>query len=215
MEASDKRAFTTRAAAAEAAERQGKFWEMHTALFFHSGDELDGILKAAQDAGLDMKRFELDRVEPSLIGEVAEDVEAANAHGIDLVPTLFIRGREYTGTWDVASIQEAIRPPLGRRVKELSLDFASWAAAGSVVLFVFAVIALFCSNSPFGHQFKSIWQFEAGLMLAGNTLNMSLLHWVNDFLMAVFFLVVGLELKREIMTGELADPKRAVLPVAA
>lgn len=203
-----------RAIAAEAAARQGKYWEMHAGLFRYSDDK-DAVDLAARDAELDLQRFELDRNDPLIAEEVEEDVKQAKAHGIDRVPTLFIRGREYTGAWDVESIQEAIRPPLAGRVREVSLDFAKWAAASSVVLITFTIIAILWRNSAWGESYEQLWEIDAGLIAGGRSLVMSAHHWVNDLLMAVFFLVVGLELKREIMTGELADPKRAVLPVAA
>ncbi len=204
-----------KAIAAEAAARQGLFWEMHAALFRHASAGDENILLAAREAGLDLERFEADRADPAIAEEVQQDIDQALAHGIAQVPTLFIRGRKYTGTWDVESIREAAQPPLAGRVHTLALDFARWAAGSSALLIVATVLALLWRNGPFGHGYETLWHLEAGLMAAGRSLVMSLHHWVNDLLMAVFFLVVGLELKREIRAGELADPKRAVLPIAA
>ncbi len=205
------------AIASEAAARQGMFWAMHNSLFrnVHLADVPQQIETAAKDAGLDLEKFELDRADPVIAEEVRQDIEQARAHGIERVPTLFIRGREYQGAWDVDSIQEAIRPPLAARVRTLSEEFARWAAAGGVILIVFSLIALIWRNSPWSESYEHLWHISAGFTLGTQSLSMSLHHWVNDLLMAIFFLVVGLELKRELLTGELADVKRAVLPVAA
>ncbi len=203
-----------RAVAAEAAARQGKFWEMHDALFRHA-DDTDAIGQAADEAGLDLQRFEKDQNDPLIRDGVERDIEAALAQGIDRVPTLFIRGREYLGVWDLESITEAVQPPIARRVNELASDFARWAAASGAVLILFATIALIWRNSPLGEQYEAFWQSDAGLMVAGQSLTMSLHHWVNDLFMAVFFLVVGLELKREALSGQLAEIRRAAFPAAA
>lgn len=207
----------TRAIASEAAARQGLFWEMHDALFrhAHSGDVETQVQMAAEEAGLDMQRFALDRDDPLIEDEVSQDMEQAVAHGIDRVPTLFIRGSEYNGAWDVESIQAVVNPPLAARVRSLSEQFASWAASGGVVLIVFSTIALIWRNSVWSEAYEGMWHLAAGFSVGTKSLSMSLHHWVNDLLMAIFFLVVGLELKREILTGELASRKRAVLPVAA
>lgn len=205
----------TRAIAAEAAARQGKFWEMHKALFQFASESVEGIERAAVEAGLDMRRFELDCRDPAIAEEVAQDVEEAAAHGIDTVPALFIRGREYTGVWDVESLEHAIRPPLGIRVRNVTLEFAQWAASSSVVLIAATIVALLWRNSFLGASYEHFWHLDATVAAAGHSISMSLQHWVNDLLMAVFFLVVGLELKREFLEGELADPRRAALPVSA
>lgn len=209
--------YLTRAIASEAAARQGMFWEMHDALFQHAHvEDVDlQVTEAAKHAGLDLHRFALDREDPIIAEEVEQDIEQAQAHGIERVPTLFIRGREYHGAWDVESIENAINPPLAARVRTLSDDFARWAASGGVVLIVFSVIALIWRNSSWHESYEQLWHTSAGFSIGSHSLQLSLHHWVNDLLMAIFFLVVGLELKRELLTGELADPKRAVLPVAA
>ena len=79
--------------------------------------------------------------------------------------------------------------------------------AGSVLLTAFALLALALANSPIGNEFVGFWQnVVAGLSLA---------YWVNDGLMAIFFLLVGLELKRELVSGELSNLKKALFPVLA
>jgi len=78
---------------------------------------------------------------------------------------------------------------------------------GSVLLAFFTVLALVLANSSIGPSFHAMWQSYFG--------GLSLEHWVNDALMAVFFLLVGLELKREMVNGELSSIKSALLPIFA
>src|SRR5687768_5944549 len=79
--------------------------------------------------------------------------------------------------------------------------------AGGVVLIACTVISLSVANSAAGDGYRAFWQ----AVIAG----MSVEHWVNDGLMAVFFLFIGLELERELYNGELSSPKKAMLPIVA
>lgn len=79
--------------------------------------------------------------------------------------------------------------------------------AGGVILVACTLASLVIANTPWGPQWLAFWQVEAG--------GLTLEHWVNDALMAVFFLLVGLELEREIYAGELSDLRRALLPIVA
>ena len=85
-------------------------------------------------------------------------------------------------------------------------DFLRKEAAGGIVLFAAAVVALIWANSPAGGAYEDLWELEVWLDLR---------HWVNDGLMALFFFVVALEIKRELVSGELKDPRAAALPVIA
>jgi len=84
-----------------------------------------------------------------------------------------------------------------------------------VVLFTAALAAIIISNSPLAHGFHSIWETKAGVSFGSFRLEKSIHHWINDGLMAIFFFVVGLELKREILAGELSNPRKAMMPLAA
>jgi len=88
-------------------------------------------------------------------------------------------------------------------------------ALGAVVLLVAAGLALAWANSPWRDRYFAIWAMPISFGLPEHTLTLSLLHWINDGLMASFFLVVGLELKREFLAGELASPRHALLPIIA
>ena len=86
--------------------------------------------------------------------------------------------------------------------------------AGGALLFIAALIALVWANVP-GDTYADVWDRMAGAEINGIDLRLTLGRWVNDLLMAVFFFVVGLEIKREILSGELSDRRAAALPVAA
>lgn len=93
--------------------------------------------------------------------------------------------------------------------------FLATESAGGVVLLISAIAALVCANSPWSHRYDEIWHARISIGVGSSTFAMSLHHWVNDGLMVIFFLLVGLEIKRELLIGELASRRRAALPIAA
>ncbi|MFN4247905.1 MAG: Na+/H+ antiporter NhaA [Flavipsychrobacter sp.] len=93
------------------------------------------------------------------------------------------------------------------RLTKLFNDFFESEKSGGVVLLVCAVISIFLANSAFQADYISFWK----LNFAGHHLD----HWINDGLMTIFFLLIGLELEREIYAGELSDMKNAMLPIFA
>ena len=88
-------------------------------------------------------------------------------------------------------------------------------AIGALVLFAAAVVALGWANSPLASSYFAIWKQHIGFSFAGFSLVKDLRHWINDGLMAVFFFVVGVEIKRELVQGELASFRQAALPAIA
>ncbi len=87
--------------------------------------------------------------------------------------------------------------------------------ASGIVLFSAALLALILANSPWSEEFHHFWELKFAVGFNGNFINKSLHHWINDGLMAMFFFVVGLELKRELVAGELSTPGKALLPISA
>jgi Na+/H+ antiporter NhaA len=88
--------------------------------------------------------------------------------------------------------------------------------SGSALLMVSAtVVALIWANSPWSGAYEALWATEASVVLGDAGLQMDLAHWINDGLMAVFFFVIGLEVRRDLAVGELTDRRRVVLPVLA
>ncbi len=88
-------------------------------------------------------------------------------------------------------------------------------ASGSIVLMLAAVIAVIWANTPWAQLYHDLSHLDIGVIFAGKTYQMGLAHWVKDGLMTLFFFVVGLEIKREILIGELSSVRKAALPVMA
>jgi NhaA family Na+:H+ antiporter len=93
--------------------------------------------------------------------------------------------------------------------------FISNSTTSGILLFASAIIALILANSPLKDAYHHFWENTFTVGFGDFTVSKSLHHWINDGLMSVFFFVVGLELKREIMAGELSKPKDAILPIFA
>ncbi|TJZ53342.1 Na+/H+ antiporter NhaA [Sphingobacterium olei] len=85
--------------------------------------------------------------------------------------------------------------------------------AGGILLFICVVLSMIIANSPLASNLASILAYHVGFESETVHLNYSVLLWINDGLMAIFFLLVGLEIKREIVEGELSSPRKASLPI--
>jgi NhaA family Na+:H+ antiporter len=94
-------------------------------------------------------------------------------------------------------------------------SFISREASSGIILLALTLVALVLANSPLAGGYHALLETRLGLTIGPWTLDETLLHWVNDGLMAIFFFLVGLEIKREVMVGELADPRAAALPIVA
>lgn len=88
--------------------------------------------------------------------------------------------------------------------------------SGGIILGISVIIALILANSPLADSYFEVLKYKVALTFNNNSfIDLSILHWVNDGLMAIFFFVVGLELKREFVGGELSSPRKAILPIFA
>lgn len=87
--------------------------------------------------------------------------------------------------------------------------------ASGVLLFLAVVAAMIWVNSPWAESYHALWHYKLGLTYDGQEFAFDLHHWINDGLMAMFFFMVGLEIKREFVGGELNDIRKAALPIAA
>ncbi|MGB5414649.1 MAG: Na+/H+ antiporter NhaA [Polyangiales bacterium] len=88
-------------------------------------------------------------------------------------------------------------------------------SASGVFLLICTAIALLAANSPYAETYNAFWHHELRFAVGDLSLSHSLAHWINDGLMAIFFFVIGLEIKREMIIGELSDRRKVALPVAA
>jgi NhaA family Na+:H+ antiporter len=107
-----------------------------------------------------------------------------------------------------------LRPPLARITGPFQ-QFAKLQSSQGILLIICTAVALVWANSPWSHSYDTFWHTEISLHIGSHVVEKSLLHWINDGLMVIFFFVVGLEIKREILAGELASPRKAALPIAA
>ena len=105
------------------------------------------------------------------------------------------------------------RELIDRLTKPFARFLGIEAAAGTVLL-LFTLAALFLSNSPWAHAFLSVWETQVGLHIGALEFARSLRDWINDGLMTLFFFLVALELKRELVLGELKKPRMAALSIA-
>ncbi len=99
--------------------------------------------------------------------------------------------------------------------KDAGSQFIRSEVSGGLVLLVAAVAAIVWANAPFGDTYSSFWHTELSIGIGDLRISEDLQHWVNDALMAIFFFVVGLEIKRELVVGELNDRSKATMPIIA
>jgi NhaA family Na+:H+ antiporter len=202
---------------AERAHEAGRFWEVHKELMTRSAQLSEDDLRAVSEelAVADKDDVELSSEVERAAARVDADVASAAASGVMFTPTFFINGRRYDGVWDEAEFGDAILGSLGHRMRSAALDFARWAPSAGVLLLLAAVVAVLLTNSALGPRFGAFWQTQIGVVVGDASFRLTLLRWINDGLLTIFFLVVGLEIKREFTVGHLASRRSAALPIAA
>lgn len=94
-------------------------------------------------------------------------------------------------------------------------EFLKLESASGIILFLAAILAMLAENSPFSHWYEALLDTPVSIQISSIIIAKPLLLWINDGLMAIFFFLIGLEVKREILSGELLDPSRVILPVIA
>lgn len=202
---------------AELAQTPEAFWSAHIKLMTRSMQLTeDDLVAVAADLGVnaDFTLGNSDAVRRAR-ARVEADVASAHASGVRFTPTFYINRRRYDGPWDESSLVDAMLGTLGHRVRTAALEFASWGPSAGILLLLATVAAIVATNSPIRTTFEALWRQELGVSSGDAAFRMSILHWVNDGLLTVFFLVVGLEVKREMTVGHLASRRSAVLPIAA
>jgi Na+:H+ antiporter, NhaA family len=192
------------------------FWDAHVTLMSRSETLTEGDLEAvARILGVVDDGSEQSQKEATAArARVDDDVASSWMSGVLITPTFFINGRRYDGAWDENSFADAIQGRLGHRVRSAALDFASWGPSAGLLLLAATVLAVGLMNSPLAEGFGAFWDRHLGFTFGDAGFRMSLHHWINDYLLTIFFLVVGLEIKREFTVGHLASKRSAALPVA-
>src|SRR5262245_42717650 len=198
-----------------AAETTGQFWEVHDALMKRGPafkpEDFEQIAtefelppsQAREDALLNAER------------KVQADRQSAQRSGARFTPTFFINSRRYEGAWDRSALSEAMLGSLGHRLHSATVDFLRWAPAAGFLLLLMSLVAILVENSPGGDAFAALWEMPFTMTLGANGIAMPIREWINQGLLTIFFLVVGLEIKREFTVGRLSMKRAAALPVAA
>src|SRR5687767_13322154 len=116
---------------------------------------------------------------------------------------------------DVHSAEAPKPAAVVRRVVVTFQQFTHTESAGGLVLLACTAIALAWANSPWSASYFHLWEENVTVGSAAFGVTQSLHHWINDGLMVIFFFLVGLEIKRELLVGELSSLRHAALPIAA
>jgi NhaA family Na+:H+ antiporter len=203
------------AQAAEAAGKQGKFWEFHDWVYDSEQPVTEArAIEQARAMGLDMGRFTADLESAATRARVEEDLSDGRRNGVLGTPTLFVDGIRYDGAWDFYSMLEGLDRPVAARVARSARVFASLPASGGIVLLLSALLALICANTPLRGMYEAAMSASFRLGTSrGPTLTVA--EWCAEGLLTLFFLLVGLEIRREATAGALADRRAIALPVIA
>jgi len=204
------------ARAAEAAAMQGRFFEMHDAIFDR---ELPvgraELLEIARNVGLDVERLAGDLESDSVRVRVEHDIASGRQNGVTGTPTLFVDVVRYDGAWDYHSMLEGLRRPIAARVHRTARVFASLPTSAGLVLLITAAIAIVCANSPIAPLYERIMGASIGVGPLGHLVSLTTREWLSEGLLTLFFLLVGLEIRREMTVGALARWRAALLPIVA
>ncbi|MBZ9653654.1 Na+/H+ antiporter NhaA [Phyllobacterium lublinensis] len=202
---------------AESTHSNEEFWKVHMRLMTRSAQLTEeDIIVVTSEIGLkDKDPQQADVLTDRAKKRIDADIRSAQASGVRFTPTFFINDRRYDGPWDESSLTDAMLGRLGHRMHAAALDFAAWGPSAGVLLLLATIVAILLSNSPAGDAFERLMHENVGFVIGTESFGMSLRHWINDGLLTVFFLVVGLEIKREMTVGRLATTATAVLPIVA
>ena len=204
------------ARAAEAADLQGKFFEMHDRMFDHALPiRRQELMETAREIGLDLERFERDLDSDAVRERVEQDVSEGRENGVTGTPTIFFDGIRYDGAWDYYSMLEGVERPIATRVGRSARVFASLPTSAGLMLVVAAILAVICANSPLGPAYQGFMNANIRVGTADHAIALTTREWLAEGLLSFFFLIVGLEIRRELTSGALRDRRAAVLPAIA
>lgn len=199
-----------------ASETTGRFWDAHEALIRSKDPLSPEVLKQIEvELNLPPRDGPQSAAWQAARSRVQEDIRSAARSGAQVTPTFFINGRRFEGPWDESSLADAMLGSIGHRLRTRSLDFVRWAPSAGLLLLFASVVAVALTNSPIGSAFQSFWMTSFRIQLGEDGLALPLLDWVNHGLLSIFFLAVGLEIKRELTVGHLSTRHMAALPIMA
>ena len=161
-----------------------------------------------------MARFRKDVDDPHIRERVEQDIEDGRHNGVTGTPTIFIDGVRYDGAWDFYSMLEALDAPVGARVRRTARSFANLPASAGLALLV-AAAALFLANGPLADLYQRFVTMRIGIGPTDGGVALSVADWCAEGLLTVFFLIVSLEIRREMTAGSLSGFRAAAGPVVA
>lgn len=192
------------------------FWDVHNELMTYGKDLDDASLQnVAKEFGYGLPQRGVDSAVEEAEAKIVRDIETAHRSGAFVAPTFFINGRRYEGPWDENSLADAMLETLGHRLRRAAIDFVRWGPSSGIALLGMVVLAFVLANSPLSEKFEALWQTKLGFQIGSKSFALTLINWINDGLLTLFFLVVGLEIKREFTVGRLSTRRAAILPLAA
>jgi len=202
--------------AAEAAAAQGRFWEMHDRIYDAQPPLAhESVFAFAEAIGLDMARFRADMESAAVRERVAADLDDGRRNGVTGTPAFFIDGLSYDGAWDFHSMLEVLQRSVAERLQRSARVFASLPASAGIVLLLAALAALICANTALAPYYREFVEASFSIGPPGSALSLNVGEWCSEGLLALFFLLVGLEIRREVTAGALTDPRAAALPILA
>ncbi|MEC5165653.1 NhaA family Na+:H+ antiporter [Flavobacterium sp. PL11] len=192
----------------------GKLNEMDLLLLDHEGDyTLDIIHNMAESLGIDIQKFKQKYDSLEITKELKNNINLAEKNQVKLVPAVTVNGVLYNGAWDEHALIEYIERIKNRPVAQAMENFVNWGVSAALVLLVAAIVALIFANIGFSEEYEFLRDFKFGFSAGEYNFLLPIETWINDGLMAIFFLLIGLEIKREIIFGELSSRKKATMPV--
>ncbi len=202
------------ALAALAAQDQGRLSDMHEAMLAQGpvSSEAEAVNRAAS-LGLDLERFRQTLGSSELAAELDLVATLASDAAVEAAPALLINRVRYEGPIDEFALREAIAASGPKPVSLAISGFFAWGASAAFALLAATVFALILVNVGYAEAYEHWRELTVGFDVGGGGYSLPLEVWVNDGLMAIFFLLIGLEIKREILYGELSDAKRAAMPI--
>ncbi|MEL7475144.1 MAG: Na+/H+ antiporter NhaA [Cyanobacteria bacterium J06555_12] len=171
------------------------------------------VLQLARRFGIDLRQFEHALYSLETTERLAEDRQVAEKSGLAMAPGVTINGVPYNGAWDEEAFFEALRGRDGRRVEYMVEGFLRWGASAAFSLLLATAAALVFVNSGGAHAYEKLREATLGLTVESVDFLLTTEAWISDGLMSLFFLLIGIEIKREVLFGELSDFKRAAMPV--
>jgi NhaA family Na+:H+ antiporter len=200
--------------AALTAKLYGKLDEMHKLLLYYEGIYTEeAVYSMAESLGIDSLKFKEDYNSDAIAKEFKNNINLAKQNEIKLVPAITVNGKLYNGAWDEHALIQYIEYIKNRHVGQALESFVKWGASAAIMLLIASIIALVFANVGFSEEYEFLRNFKIGFYAGNSNFLLPLEIWINDGLMAIFFLLIGLEIKREIISGELSTRKKATMPI--